>query len=90
MISVVLFLLHHLLFVSAIMRSVDVAPRVSSLVDVVAHFVCRMDEGKKMVHCLGEDLLVAFRIRGARQAVGDLSQGSTNFTRRVQCLSEIG
>jgi hypothetical protein len=49
-----------------------------------------MDEGKKMVHCLGEDLLVAFRIRGARQAVGDLSQGSTNFTRRVQCSSEIG
>jgi hypothetical protein len=42
-----------------------------------------MGKEKKMVRRLGEDLSIAFRVRGVWQAVGNLSQGSTDFTRRV-------
>jgi hypothetical protein len=80
MISVVLFPPPHLLFMTMIARNIDVAPRVLLIVDDLAHVVCLMGEVKKMVRCLGEDLPVAFRVSGARQAVGDLSQGSTDFT----------
>lgn len=48
-----------------------------------------MGEGNKMVCCLGEDLSVAFYVWGARQAIGDLSQDSPDFTRHTQCLTEV-
>jgi hypothetical protein len=89
LISVILFPPPHLLFVLAIAQIVDVAPRISSTVDDVAHVVGQMGEGKKMVRRLSEDLPLTFRVRGARQVIGDLSQGSTDFTRRVQCSSKI-
>jgi hypothetical protein len=42
-----------------------------------------------MVCRLGEDLLVAFRIQGMGQVIGDLIQNPTNFTRHVQGSSEV-
>jgi hypothetical protein len=42
-----------------------------------------------MVLRLGEDMLIAFRVQGAGQAVGDLSQDSPDFTRRIQCSSKV-
>jgi hypothetical protein len=49
-----------------------------------------MGEGKKMVCHLGEDLPVAFRVRGTRQAAGDLILVSADFPQRVQGSSKVG
>jgi hypothetical protein len=49
-----------------------------------------MGKGKKMVHCLGEDLSVAFRVRGTWKVVGDLSQNPADFTRHVKGSSKVG
>jgi hypothetical protein len=90
MISVVLYLSPHFLCMPVIAQSVDIALRIPPTIDGVAHFVWWMGEGKKMVCLLSEDLSVAFRVWGAWHTVGDLSQDFADFTRCVQCSSEVG
>jgi hypothetical protein len=90
MFSIVLYSPPHFLFMLVIVRSVDSALRFPPTIDGVAHFVWWMGEGKKMGRLLSEDLLVAFSVWGAWQAVDDLNQDFADFTRRVQCSSEVG
>jgi hypothetical protein len=61
-------------------RSIDVALRVASTIDDVAHAVSWVSRREEVIDCLCEDLSVTFCVEHARQAVGDLGQNPTNFT----------
>lgn len=64
MILIILFPSPYLTFVPMIVQIIDVAPRVSLTVDDIVHVRTRMSGWKKMVCCLGEDLLVALHVLG--------------------------
>jgi hypothetical protein len=90
MIPIIFFLPPHLTFMPTISRSIDVAPRISLIINDMAHVRTPMSGGKKMVRRPGKDLLVALRVRGTGQDICDLSQNFTNLTRLVQCSSKGG
>jgi hypothetical protein len=71
-------------------RSIDIALRVASTIDDVAHVVSCVSRREEVIGCLCEDLSVAFCVGHARQAVGDLGQNPANFTRRLHGSSEVG
>jgi hypothetical protein len=73
-----------------ITQSIDVAQRVSLIIDDMAHVRTSMSGGNKMVRRLGKDLLVALRVRGTGQDICDLSQNSADFTRLVHGSSKGG
>jgi hypothetical protein len=88
MISVILFLPPYLTFVPMIVQIIDIALRVSLTVDDIVHVRTRMSGWKKMVCCLGEDLLVALRVQGTGQAIGGLNQSPTDFARCVHAWAK--
>jgi phosphoribosylpyrophosphate synthetase len=89
-ILIIFFLPPHLTFMPTITQSIDVAQRVSLIIDDMAHVRTSMSGAKKMVRRLGKDLLVALRVRGTGQDICDLSQNSADFTRLVQGSSKGG
>jgi hypothetical protein len=42
-----------------------------------------------MISCPSEQPLIAFSIRGPREAISYLSQHSSDFARRVHCTSKV-
>jgi hypothetical protein len=89
-IPIIFFLPPHLTFMPTITQSIDVAQRVSLIIDDMAHVRTSMSGGNKMVRRLGKDLLVALRVRGTGQDICDLSQNSADFTRLVHGSSKGG
>jgi hypothetical protein len=66
MVPVVPLLVPQLVFVSPCKRRLNVAPRVTAVVDEVAHIILRMGQRRKVICHSSEDLSVSLCVEHAR------------------------